>query len=169
MNRQSTGERLKYSAVWAAVASLGVLGILYFVGRVDHDDVRSEWPTVEGSAVSSSASTIDFDVNPRTNVHVRFTYLVEGQRFSAEQRWTFNWAGVRAKEIEMQFSPGTPLTVYYDPSDPTEAVVRLSSGWSFWWLLPALVSGVVGLLGATGSLVFFLSWLARPASNEDVH
>ena len=115
MNHLTIGDRLTYFAVWAAVAALGALGVLFSLEPIERhielSNLRFAWPTVEGRVVSSSARVTHYDETSRTHVQVRFTYKVDGQRFSAEQKWS-TFLGASAKDIEKQYSPGTPLTVY---------------------------------------------------------
>ena len=156
MNHLTIGDRLTYFAVWAAVAALGALGVLFSLGPIERhielSNLRFAWPTVEGRVVSSSARVTHYDETSRTHVQVRFTYKVDGQRFSAEQKWS-TFLGASAKDIEKQYSPGTPLTVYYNPSYPSEALIRSSRGWPTGRLLLAIASGLVGILGAAGAFI----------------
>ena len=162
MHRPSGIDRFKFSVALIAVAALGVVGTLYAVDRFDRKlDSRPDWPTVQGTVLSleTSESLIHRVGEDTLKVSVTFEYAVGGQNYSGEQQWDEGCGEVvgecrRARErYRLQYLEGAPVPVYYNPADPRDAVVRTHFGWPVGWLVLAIASGVVGVLGTAGALV----------------
>lgn len=105
--------------------------------------------------MSSNASIFDsLETSDTLTMGVKFEYQLEDRGYSGEQEWDISCEGCKkTKEgYKRKYSPGSPVTVYYDPSNPIEAVIEPEADWPSWWLLLAILSGLVALLAATGVL-----------------
>ena len=166
----------------ATVAVLGVLGVLYFVDRVQHNIElnawRATWPTVEGRVLSIRIPKhyqIETGDREYGYLQVKFAYEVEGQRYSGKQELpespSSGWCGWSCEdekiELELKYyAPGTPMTVRYDPSNPGESLIH-PKGWPVGWLLLAIISGLA-VPGAP--ITFFVRMrrgIQRPSSATD--
>ncbi|PAP75689.1 DUF3592 domain-containing protein [Rubrivirga marina] len=126
------------AGLWAA-ASLAVSG-----------DASTAWVEVKGEVVESGvdtrrsvhASDLRDPYGPPTYEHrpvVRYTYAVDGRTYTAD-RVHFGEKNAadgdrgrdRAQAEADRYPTGTPVTVYVDPADPTDAVLepgRQSTPW----------------------------------------
>ena len=151
-------ELLEAFLVSGAIAALAVIGLNFFTDRIDRRlegrSQRLEWPTVQGRVVSTEASVTPIDYTRDISVRVDFTYEVDKQTYSGSQTWSeSDLGGVSLgfglpgeKEIEARFPPGTLLPVYNNPSDPNEAIIKRGGGWPIWWLVLAVLSGLIAVL-----------------------
>ena len=165
-NRSDTQSFLStlFGAVLCAGAVvLGILGVLYFVDRVQHhlelNEQRAAWPTVQGKVVSSKAWVQHGDYSDWLNVTVKFAYDVDGRIYSAEQKWSGSCAGCGEKTVkktERRYAPRTLMTVSYDPANPGDALIR-PKGWPDGWLILAVLAGLVGLIAAIVALTLAAS------------
>jgi len=143
---------------------------------------RSQWPTAQGTVTSSRenyADDLESDPNaPAYHVTVEFTYEVDGMQYSGRQ----DWLGLGSGEAH-KYSPGTLITVHYDPEKREMAVIEpeKESFWSlplmFWlpvictcicctlvWtlvmhhipMIPAVIAGVVVIIMGIYYLSLFL-------------
>lgn len=127
------------------------------------------WPSVPGTVLSSTVSSRmappssqDEDSPPEVpqrlyRPEVRYTYSVGGREFTG--------SALGLDEVEIsdeplvreqaaRYPPDAAVTVYYDPADPSQAVLEPGVQASA-WLLPAM--GLVFLI-VTGSLYLFVRW-----------
>lgn len=155
-----------------AVAALLVIFGIYFI--VVANETLS-WSSVQGSVVDAE---IDTDVTLRTGssaashsyvqyfVTVRYTYQVDGTDY-VSSRYSFGQGNTASDsysdradaetEAASRFPKGGAVTVYYDPNDPSEAVLK--AGLNRGTLAPLLM----GLaLGAAGGLFYAVGASPRP-------
>lgn len=140
------------------------------------------WPTVQGQVVSSEVdfSKVDDEipandmnrnqVKDRVNYEVwypvvKYSYSVDGQTHESEQiaivGETFNTRDEARTEAD-QYPEGSELTVYYDPANPADAVLKpgadITSGV---WIL---FGGLLFLTGVAAAVIIVI-WI-RDASAE---
>jgi len=137
------------NAVGQCAIIMGIGGVLLaLAGRRVLLAARSwSWRQVQGTVVnsyvmsSSSSGTIRGSGGQATYLVVVYKYTVEGQGYES-QRWGFD--GRRPKygshsptsgkliwhesELLAAYPKGTPITVYYDPAEPTSATITRSVG-----------------------------------------
>ena len=102
---------------------------------MDNDDrarASSDWPTVKGQVttyeyrrVRRSAAEMDRDPGPANArkeyndvLDWEYAYTVDGTRYTSRR---YGWVG---RDGRSNFVSGTEVTVYYDPEDPSTAVLN---------------------------------------------
>ena len=141
--------------VGIALVSLGLLPWLFYFGPLSARHSQSEWPTVPGRIVSSElvefgAGSID---GPGYYWEVRFAYDVAGTNYTAEQDWPGREGPPGAS------GPRASVTVYYNPADPSRAVIRpgVISSWG------PILTGLGFLVGGLGAVALFSGiWILTP-------
>jgi len=113
----------------------GVLFIVLAVLRSRKAKMAAEnWPTVAGGVLSSEV-VIHRSHSSRgyTTVNympkVSYEYQVNGQKYLGDGIGfgTATYGKKKAEEIAAIYPQGTPVTVHYDPSDPSKAVLETKS------------------------------------------
>ena len=156
---RSFGEGCILFVLCASATALGVLGTLYFVDKVDRqlelNEQRPKWPTVEGRVLSFKTSTFDSEHMADTlTLKVQFEYEARGQSYSGKQEWDVKceFCKKTKEKYKPQYSTGALVPVYYNPSDPSDAVVMPSRGFPLGWLLMAILSAFIALVAGIGAL-----------------
>jgi hypothetical protein len=115
------------------------------------------WPIVPGVVLDSQVNSYTDDEGTRMyGVAITYRYEVDGYEFSGNRRtfgeFNSNNRG-RAERIVAQYLPGSDVQVYYDPDDPTKAVLEpgTNSTSILFLLLPLIFIGL-GLAGFLGLL-----------------
>ena len=170
VNSQGSGCFLKiagpmFTLMGIAALSIGILNIV-------KGSASSDWPTTRGevltSEVQSRLETSDSSSGSgsrrrrkttTTRVYwaeMKYSYVVEGVSFE-EDRVDYGMESrsqkrTRADEIVALYPVGEEVLVYYDPSDPSEAVLEPGVGAdAFLFPLIGLVLTLIGLV-----MLFFL-------------
>ena len=126
---------------------MGVLGVtLYFRGQLR---ASLDWPSVPGVVVEFFVDEYrDANQDPSYYARVRYDYRVDGQyfrggqvKFGIEKSFTGQRGAQKALE---DYPVGQEVVVYYDPLDPTNAVIDRSDSQVqlFLW-----IGGGIALLG----------------------
>ena len=108
----------------------------------------SSWPFVNGQIVESELRhTID-----ETSAHIAYEYSVTGRRHKSSQ---VSYSGMSKASSEREalisrYPVGAEVTVYYDPTNPSQAV--LENKQSNTWHIP-LAIGLVVLAGGLLTVV----------------
>jgi len=113
-----------------------------------------EWPTAEGRVLWSGIDTIKGDESTTYRAAARYTYTVNDVRYEGG-RVSFDIGGGawdHAAKDAARYAPGTTVTVYYNPSKPSRAV--LEPGMSMAGLLVAVVGA--SLLLSSGITIVLL-------------
>lgn len=108
------------------------------------------WPAVEATVVNSRVRTHHGDDSTTYSVQVVYDYRVGDRTYRSSRYGVMSGSssGRQDKEqLVQQLRPGTKVTAYVDPRDPTNALLT-RSGW--WLLLPVGVPGLFALVGAAG-------------------
>lgn len=123
---------------------LPVVILMGGLGRVSMANESLEWPGVPGvitiSSIDGNTSVGVGDSSTKTTYSpkISFEYEVEGRRYESN-RVTFGNVGSsyeRAKQVVDRYSIGNEVVVFYDPAEPTRAVLEPGKGPS--------MSGAVG-------------------------
>ena len=158
-------------AVVLGLVGLAVIGL--GLRRMGQAARSRKWPTTPGSIRSSTilsrlAPTLpqaDEDEEqaaarpPQTlyRPEVTYTYTVEGKTYTGTKLGgdTVEVSSERhAREHAARYVPGAPVTVYYDPENPSHALLEPGVH-SVSWLMPAV--GVVFLI-VTAALYGVVRW-----------
>lgn len=106
------------------------------------------WPTVTGHI---DQSWIDHSRRGGTRVAVVYSFHVGGQDYFGERHGLFEvYDNFTSKSATLSsMSPGSVVTVYYNPRDPSDAILDRRFGWSgliVLFPLPFAAVGIGGLL-----------------------
>jgi hypothetical protein len=146
--------------VLGALIAAFIVGVLAMAMSIDRypANTRSQWPTVTGIVIHSSAfesssndeaPTVMFGLSDEDwNVAVSFEYEIDGVRYSSHQMWVADQSEARSQKAK--YSPGAAVPIYYNPKRTSSSVVEprevyYNSGDRF--LLPLLI-GIPGLVFA---------------------
>ena len=135
-------------------AGLAVFG---FVQRKKAKTTET-WPAAGGSIVSSR-----LDQNTRTERRdghsytstsytpiVEYTYEVGGKTYQGNKVFpgaSMSYDHGTAQGIVNRYQPGAAVTVHYDPTDPTQAVLETKSKGGNLFLILGAVFAVLGMIG----------------------
>lgn len=143
----SPGRKLAVVVALLLLVSGGTIGLLQLRAMRTHQQttgtvVETGMETAEGgAAVRTSAETTVY------RPAVSYTYTVEGETYTADSIMFGTEVATngqdRAERVRSQFEAGEPVTVYYDPGDPSDA-----------FLIPRLDFFPAGGLMAAGLLLF---------------
>lgn len=107
------------------------------------------WPSVEGIVVVSFLEEyVDDEQQTSYTPRVKYEFTVDGQRYGSQQvrfgiEQSYGFPNVARKHIE-NYPVGQGVTVYYDPAEPTSAVLDRSTTKITPWYIGA---GSVTVLG----------------------
>lgn len=128
------------------ITSVGVGGLAVFGWPVFRTVRARSWPNTRGAVVESA---VEADGPPSSdttsfNVRLRYSYVVGGKRYEGT-RGSFIYLSSRhslakSAQAQMKSHPrGSALDVYYDPTDPANAVVDLDIPFG-WWIVLSLAA-----------------------------
>lgn len=132
--------------------SLALLSWSFYLGKRSEQHARSQWPTVQGTIISSEVYETNFESGPLWKSKVRFVYELAGLRYSGKQTWVVaqgDFGKKQAQKALLDYSPGATVPVYYNSANPGEAVVKpegRSNGAESVVMVWGSISGVAGLL-----------------------
>jgi hypothetical protein len=114
------------------------------------------WTSTECKIIQSSVEVIKNNDGTSYQPRIGYEYLADGQRQTSTRYSFFKISSGRrwAEKIADRYKTGTTHRCYYDPANPSEAVLlREFSGFGFWFgaLFPWLFIGGGGMMLAFGS------------------
>lgn len=146
-----------------ALVALGCLGGAALFGADLLEQSRSRsWPSVPGVI---DRSGVKHSCGGRGGgayaPDVEYSYAVNGRRFHGNRRRVYDrtcasreWARDFAAR---EYPVGTVVTVYFNPSDPSSAVLYPGETWTGTWLFTTLLV-VIACVCAAGAYVSFRSF-----------
>ena len=137
------------------------LGMLYYARRLSAKAQQSlSWPSAEG-VISHSAMLLQMQqTSSSTNAatykaDVAYRYKVRGRDYSSGRITLLDFSSTagRAQSIVNRYADGAPVTVYYNPVDPSDAVLERggTSGIGVLYIIGAIFAAA-GVLFFIGSL-----------------
>jgi hypothetical protein len=144
-------------AVVMIVAGLTVLG--WGAIELKRAHVSSTWPSTTATVIRASVREQDQRQENETGASyyptIQYAYSALGEHFIGE-RIAFGGVAAgslsQARQILDQYPTGKLVTVYYDPNDPSAAVLKAG------YRLPAYLAAAVGLVFLAGGLIAWRSW-----------
>lgn len=101
-------------------------GIYFFldgIAKIDRGNLTKKWPSVRGSLIDAD---IEADLNGTYYVNIMYRYSVDGIEFTSN-KYTIdesNWESkVEAELIVKEYRALSFIEIYYNPANPTEAVL----------------------------------------------
>ena len=123
------------------------------------------WHRTQAVVLESRRTTANVSDKPRVRFDFEYTYDVDGKRYTAT-RYSFATAGGSQSEAVERFQDGQLIEIYYDPNDPSSAVVLLERAGISVFLLAALAL-LFGYIAYGMSFAPRSSVLARKRMDED--
>jgi len=135
------------------------LSLLYYARSVSAKAQQSlSWPQADG-VIAHSAVLQQMQTSSSTNAatykaDVTYRYKVQGRDYSSERITLadFSSSTGRAQDIVDRFPDGAPVTVYYNPVDPSDAVLERdgTSGIRLLYIIGGIfaTAGVLFLFGS---------------------
>lgn len=138
-----------------SLAFMGVGGGLLSVTLLDAHRARS-WQATTARVVSSTVKSHSSSKGGTTySPKVCYTYSIDGVSYTSDRYSTFGISTsdyAAQKEKARQYRPGQEITIYYDPSNPSESVIeRVTS-------VPFFLVGFFGIFLGAGVLLFVV-WI----------
>ena len=150
----------------------GAIGVGFFIfGYIQRRKakVTEAWPTVSGTIVSAR-----LDQHMRTERHdghsytstshtpiIEYSYQVGQRAYQGNRVFpgaTMSYDLGTAQGIVNRYQPGMTVTVHYDPTDPTQAVLETKSKGGNLFLILGAIFAVLGMLGCCiGVVLVFVS------------
>jgi hypothetical protein len=144
--------------------ALGLFLVVFGLFELAREELSLRvWKSVQGTIVDSRTEWLEKKNNlgPQLTVKVRYRYPVEGRDYESTRLTTGEpvlFYGVQeAAEFRKRFPPGARVTVFYAPSDPSQATLIAARSSGPWILLGF---GVPCLLAA------FVQWRRRRRREE---
>lgn len=119
-----------------AFAAMGVLLVIVGIVKLVQAGASSSWPAVKGTVVSCKVEKSSSSGKGRHGrkgrstsryyANLRYEYAVEGKQHVGE-KISFGTVGgtmAKAQENAKRYAEGSQVDVYYNPSDPSEAVME---------------------------------------------
>ena len=159
--RGGLGFLLFFTIFWCSITGV-------FVGMVARSfwragDAQRRYVRTTGTVLSSEV-TQHYNEGTTYGFGIRYRYTVSGRTFESD-RYAFGQGNSsdgrrNAEQLVRRHPAGSPVTVYYDPAQPAEAVISRTVEPTMYFLLlflqPFILVGV-GMLGA----VVFWPWRGR--------
>lgn len=102
------------------------------------------WPHTEGRITESHIAGAGFDLVNTYAPAVQYTYVVDGIAFTGNR---VHFAGMgsltEAAATTEAYAPGQAVTVYYDPEDPSQAVLEHDPPLFPYFAIPAGLGAVL--------------------------
>jgi hypothetical protein len=132
------------------------------MGAMDSMDI-SEWPSTDGTVTSGDVYSIWFSSGEHISdgyylyyPRVTYTYNVSGAEYQCDNIWRLDHQSKIPNEaygVIYSYPQGMNVTVYYDPSDPSHAVLDRSEENS---PLAAVAVGAALLTLGVGGIIYVL-------------
>ena len=144
---------------------VGVVCIYLGIKELEKANASEDWPAVEGTVLHSSVDIRRGDDSTSYSAEVMYTYEVEGNVHSSNR---IGYGSVSssspggAQRIVNSYPVDSRVTVYYDPSNPEESVLRPGRSAATYFF--PIFGGVFALSGL--SMLIFLPKVFAPKQNE---
>lgn len=99
--------------------------------KVSEQRASASWPGVQGTVVSAKVVERRRRGGPSFRPAIEYDYTINGTAHRSDRyRVIDNWRKTsQAADIVARHPPGAAITVYYNPSDPTRAVLSPGGAW----------------------------------------
>ena len=140
------------------IVGAAVLSI-FFVHPLVHWKSAQSWPSADAKIVSSEIEISR--VKNSTSYEAKFDYAfdVHGQEWNGHQYGFFVFSGSEeaSEELVSRYPVGTETQIFYDPSQPSDAVMDRSLGPAIWFCIGpiamSIIGGVILWIGFRGRIV----------------
>lgn len=152
--------------IFLLLAGLGVFLIIFNQRNKKKAGASQSWPSAAGQITQayvrqSTSTDTDGDMSTYYYPHLEYTYTVMGQTYTGK-RVAFgaetgygNDAQASAKLSRFP-AAGSPVTVYYDPQNPAEAVLERRAGGTTFMLVAGIICLVLSLCIVCPAAAYFI-------------
>ena len=127
----------------------GVFAAFYYMIVTKSRKVEN-WPSVTGTITTSRHHT-GSGLKTRSGVWIEYSYDVNGQQYKCQEIEPGFDLHFSTTDLLQHYPLGAAVTVYYDPQNPQDAVLRKKS--SNLIVLPVLIA-IIAIVGCCGTPVF---------------
>jgi len=136
-----------------ALFFLGILLICFAIWLRQMGRRSSQWPFIRGIIVASELR----HTNDDTSVHIAYEYSISGKTYTSN---LVSYSGLANASVERdalisRYPVGTKVSVYYDPSNPSRAV--LQPGGSTTWRIPMAAGAILAVVGLLYTVAPYLN------------
>lgn len=126
----------------------GIVIGFYGIYKIYKGYESQNWPATEGKIIDSRLAGAKRTIGRR--VFIKYEYFVKGSRYVSSQiSYTLiigDYSG--SVEIIREYPKGKKVTVYYNPDNPMDAVLKTEiSGQISWLFILSVLSIILGLRG----------------------
>ncbi|MCA9270730.1 MAG: DUF3592 domain-containing protein, partial [Planctomycetales bacterium] len=163
MRRRQSGGPLGGLILGALFAVIGYF-VAFTFGKpiLDNANASRDWPSAPGVITRSEVATARSNGKTMYSFDVVYRYSVDGREFTSSNVF-FGGNGssshsTGAHKVAARYPRGGKVDVYYDPSEPANAVLEPGAHWQSYAVFGAgLIFLVVGALAAGTSLFWLLA------------
>ncbi|MDX1616841.1 MAG: DUF3592 domain-containing protein [Candidatus Promineifilaceae bacterium] len=144
---------------FAALFLLGIIGIIvYHIKRSQKANDSLRWPSTSGRIVSAGTKAVPAGGSRNYGAMVRvpdirYKYSVDGVEYSGEQL-SYGAGTGSTESVLARYQPESTVKVYYDPADPSEAVLVPGPGtsnylaivWTVFMAIVFVIAWIGGIL-----------------------
>lgn len=138
---QSSGR----AGAFLAATILGFIGLAVTGTGLSRSMIAAQWPQANGEILRSEfLSSTSSQAN---QLRLEYAFEVDGQVHQGTRiSFTMIWGGGFTRALESRYPPGQKVEVYYEPSDPTQAVLEIRIPTLYWMtFIGSLIAFVWGL------------------------
>lgn len=141
---------------------LGILMLYFWSNSMKSIKESKSWPSVKGKVVSSTIDVRQTESNGKMidmfYPKVRYGYFVSGTQFYND-KISFGDYGTNkrrdARKVCNKYPENSEVTVYYNPMNPKNSVLKRSGG------LGNFISLAVGILFTLGGILLFVTFIKK--------
>lgn len=172
------GETAQPASKWLLITAvilllLGLAMLAFGIFFVSDANASNDWPAVTGTVQNvrvtwSTSSTDPSNANRDYIYEINYDYLVDDVAYDGDRYSLGNGSNAAPRNYDSEeearsaayevYTPGRDVTVYYNPADPSQAV--LAPGANTGTYIPALF-GALLLLGGAAVLWLYLRLRAK--------
>lgn len=149
-NAQPTRRRNRVlMAVGLAVLLVGATVLsIFFVSPLLHWKNAQSWPSADAQIVSSEIEISQ--AKQSTSYEAKFDYAfdVDGQNWNGSEYGFFVFSGSEeaSKTLVNRFPVGATTTIFYNPQQPSDAVMDRSLGPAVWFSIGPIAMTIIGIV-----------------------
>lgn len=135
---------------------------IFFVRPFLHWRNAQSWPSADAQILSSEIEISRAKDSTSYEAKFDFAFEVDGQEWIGNQFGFFVFSGSEkaSKELVNRYPVGAETRIFYNPSNPSDAVMDRSLGPAVWFCIGPIAMTIIG------SVIFWLGFRGRIAIPE---
>lgn len=138
--------------------------VAFYFGKpiLDQAHASKTWPSVSGTVTHSEVVTRRSKGKVQYSSKVAYRYAVEGREFTCDNVWfgghsSSNSSGSASQTVK-KYPTGAEIAVFYEPSNPANAVLEPGTRWQSYLVFAiGVIFLAVGILMVGGAFVDLLA------------